>query len=100
MANASQLLCAILLASTATAAEAAEPAHYLYAWAGDADEKDSDFLAVIDADPASAKYGQVVATAPIGAKATMPHHIEYETPPGTTLFANGWKASHRASTRC
>jgi hypothetical protein len=23
----------------------------------------------------------------------MPHHIEYETPPANTLFANGWKAS-------
>ena len=71
-----------------------EPAHYLYAWAGDDDEKDSDFLAVIDADPGSKSYGAVVATAPTGFKATMPHHTEYETPPGGTLFADGWKASH------
>ena len=78
--------------ATATA-EPGKPAQYLYAWAGDADEKNSDFLAVIDADPASANYGKVVATAQTGTKATMPHHIEYETPPGTTLFANGWKAS-------
>lgn len=69
------------------------PGSYIFAWAGDADEKDSDFLAVIDADRASATYGQVVTTAPVGAKATMPHHIEYETPAGTTLFANGWKAA-------
>lgn len=78
----------------ATAAAGAKPGAYLYAWSGDADEKDSDFLAVIDVDPASADYGKVVATAPIGVKATMPHHIEYETPPGTTLFANGWKSGH------
>ena len=77
-----------------TATEAAKPARYLYAWAGDADEKDSDFLAVIDVDPTSSTYGQVVSTGPIGVKATMPHHIEYETPPGTTLFANGWKSGH------
>jgi hypothetical protein len=75
-------------------ADTVKPAHYLYAWAGDEDEKDSDFLAVIDADPDSKTYGAVVATAPTGFKATMPHHTEYETPPGGTLFADGWKASH------
>ena len=97
MAKAAQLLSALLLGNlswTATAAEPPKPAQYIFAWAGDEDEKESDFLAVIDADPASATYGKVLATAPIGVKATMPHHIEYETPPATTLFANGWKAGH------
>jgi hypothetical protein len=70
------------------------PGSYLYVWAGDADEQESDFLAVIDANAGSKSYGQVVATVPVGAKATMPHHIEYESPPGTLLFANGWKAGH------
>ena len=86
-------ICAGWLSSAAVAAADRAAAQYLYAWAGDDDEKDSDFLAVIDADPASSNYGQVIATAQTGAKATMPHHVEYETPPGTTLFANGWKAS-------
>jgi len=94
MARGAQLLPALFLACFSGGAAAAEPARYLYAWAGDGDEKDSDFLAVIDADPASATYGKVVSTAPLGVKGIMPHHIEYETPPGTTLFANGWKASH------
>ncbi len=89
---------AAILAGGVSSAAVAEvdqsAAHYLYAWAGDDDEKDSDFLAVIDANPASPNYGQVIATVPTGVKATRPHHIEYETPPGTTLFANGWKASH------
>lgn len=91
-----KLLAAVAVGSCLGAANsaAAKPGAYLYAWSGDEDEKDSDFLAVIDADPGSATYGKVVATAPIGVKATMPHHIEYETPPGTTLFANGWKSSH------
>jgi len=31
---------------------------YLFAWCGD-DKTASDFLAVIDADPASLRYGQV-----------------------------------------
>ena len=69
MASAGKLCVATIMASLASpsgAAEARKPAPYLYAWAGDEDEKDSDFLSVIDADPASATYGKVVATAPIG----------------------------------
>lgn len=92
MSKLASILSVACFASAAATASPQKPASYLYAWAGDEDEKDSDFLAVIDADPASANYGKVVATAPIGVKATMPHHIEYETPPGGNLFANGWKA--------
>ena len=73
-------------------AAAQAPARYLDVWAGDADEQESDFLAVVDAAQGSADYGKVVATLPVGARATMPHHTEYETPPGAILFANGWKA--------
>lgn len=99
MAIAAATALALALAGVETSAKATEQrtadrlvGSYLYVWAGDADEKDSDFLAVVDADPASAGYGSVVATLPVGAKATMPHHIEYESPPGDLLFANGWKA--------
>ena len=72
----------------------AERGAYLYVWSGDADEQDSDFLAVIDARASSPAYGKVVATVPVGAKATMPHHIEYEYPADHLLFVNGWKAGH------
>ena len=65
---------------------------YLFVWAGDSDGKDSDFLAVIDARPEAATYGEVVATLPVGAIGTFPHHIEYEFPPNSQLFANGWGA--------
>ena len=34
------------------------PGHYLFAWTGDAALKGKDFLAVIDADPASKSYGR------------------------------------------
>ncbi len=71
---------------------AAPPGSYLYVWAGDGDEKDSDFLAVVDARPSSATYGELVATLPVGTTATMPHHVEYESPRDNLLFANGWKA--------
>ena len=69
-------------------------ATHLFVWAGDADEEDSDFLAVIDARRAEPTYGRVVATLPVGARATMPHHTDYEYPADDILFANGWKAGH------
>lgn len=62
---------------------------YLFALAGDKDEKDEDFFAVIDVRPGSATLGKTVATLPIGMKASMPHHMEYWTPgSGELLFAN------------
>lgn len=65
-------------------------ADYLVVWAGDKDGKDSDFLAVIDADRTAPSYGEVIATLPVGADATMPHHTEYEYPANHLIFANGW----------
>ena len=63
---------------------------YLYVWAGDQDAKDSDFLMVIDAQPSSATYTQVVATVPVGMSGSLPHHLEYWLPDSTSfLFANG-----------
>ena len=65
------------------------PSRYLYVWAGDADGADADFLAVIDVDPGSSRYGDVVNTVPVGMRRSMPHHLEYELPPqGSLLFAN------------
>jgi hypothetical protein len=68
------------------------PASYLFVWSGDLDEQDSDFMTVVDARPSEPTYGQVVATLPVGERATMPHHTEYEYPASDTLFANGWTA--------
>ncbi|HZF68313.1 MAG TPA: hypothetical protein VEZ47_09770, partial [Gemmatirosa sp.] len=71
-------------------AAARTPARFLYVWAGDKDEKESDFLAVVDVRVASPTYGQVLATEPVGMRGTLPHHTEYELPaPGRLLFANG-----------
>lgn len=63
---------------------------FLYAWAGDADKHDSDFLAVIDVDPGSATYASVVQTLPAGAVGTRPHHTNYEMPADGILWANGF----------
>lgn len=66
----------------------------LYVWAADADSKESDFLATIDADPASADYGRIIATTPVGVKGTVPHHTEYEYPREGLLLANGFLGNH------
>jgi hypothetical protein len=67
-------------------------ADYLYVWAGDADGADSDFLAAIDVKSSSPTFGEVIATAPAGVGAMMPHHTEYEYSGDGVLFANGWLA--------
>lgn len=82
----------VLLAWSLSAADRPAGRSYLFAWCGDIAMKTSDFLAVIDADPASLKYGQVLATAPTGFSGSMPHHTEAEVPKSGKLMANGFEA--------
>lgn len=63
---------------------------YLFVWAGDADKRESDFLAVVDVDRQSPRYAEVVTTLPVGAVGTVAHHTEYEMPPDGVLWANGF----------
>lgn len=65
---------------------------YLFVWAGDADRRESDFLAVVDIDRQSPTYTDVVATLPVGAVGTVAHHTEHEMSPGAALWANGFAA--------
>jgi len=89
-------LVAAASAASACGAPARAPAparSYVFAFAGADDRKGggSDFLAVIDADSLSPTYGLVVASAPIHAVGTMPHHMELTMPgAGQWLFANGF----------
>jgi hypothetical protein len=62
--------------------------HYLFAWTGDAENKGNDFLAVIDADPASASYGHLLTTLATDQKTGYVHHTEYTMPASGMLFAN------------
>jgi hypothetical protein len=62
---------------------------YLLVWAGDADRRDSDFLAVIDVDPTSATYGVVVNTLPVGSRGNEPHAMETSRAPDGLVFAGG-----------
>ena len=61
---------------------------YMFAWTGDVEHKGNDFLVVIDADPASASYGQLVTTLATDQRTMRVHHTEYVMPASGMLFAN------------
>lgn len=85
-------LFSILVLSLTLSSAAGKKKSYLFAWCGDMEKKASDFLAVIDADPESPQYGQVLRTLPTGVAGAVPHHTEIEMPPNGMLMANGFKA--------
>jgi hypothetical protein len=87
------LLAVFLIACGSCAKTAATTdGEYLFLWAGDAERKASDFLAVIDASPTSAHYGSIVASVPTGVVGAHPHHTEQEMPANGHLLANGFHA--------
>ncbi|HWY55233.1 MAG TPA: hypothetical protein VNZ03_12265 [Terriglobales bacterium] len=61
---------------------------YMFAWTGDVEHKGNDFLVVIDADPASTSYGQLVTTLATDQRTMRVHHTEYVMPASGMLFAN------------
>jgi hypothetical protein len=90
-----------VLAGCAGAPDAldAKGSQFLFVWSGDKDKVRVRFslMSVVDLREGSATYGDVVATAPIGATGTMPHHVEYEFPAGGMLFGDGFtRESHVA----
>jgi hypothetical protein len=66
------------------------PGSYLFVWAGDFRAKANDFLAVINADPASHFYGQAAASVPAPGAVGDAHHTELEMPKSGFLLANGY----------
>ena len=62
--------------------------HYMFAWTGDVAHKGTDFLAVIDADPASPTYGKLMTTIVTDQQTKQIHHTEYVMPLSGMLFAN------------
>ncbi|MGH7508989.1 MAG: hypothetical protein ACREMZ_05925 [Gemmatimonadales bacterium] len=76
----------------ARATDQAGRSRYLFVWAGDADKRHSDFVAVVDVDPRSPTYADVLTTLPVGAVGTLAHHTEYEMPADGVLWANGFAA--------
>jgi hypothetical protein len=62
---------------------------YLVVWAGDADRKDSDFLAVVNANPSSRKYGHVIATVPVRSSGNEPQELNDGFRYDGRVFASG-----------
>lgn len=53
------------------------PEKVLYVFCVDADAKDNDFLAVVDVDPKSAMYGQVINQLDLGSSGNETHHFGF-----------------------
>ena len=64
-----------------------EPDSYVVVWLYDEDFQDSDFLAVIDTDPASETYTEIVETIPTGMIGSTAHHTNYSYPESGRLFS-------------
>jgi len=83
------LLTAVLLLFVTPRPPAPPPAgHFVIAWVGDSSGKGDDFLAVIDADPASPSYGRLITTLVTDQRTLKIHHTEYTMPASGMLFAN------------
>lgn len=84
------ILSAVACSPAADSTVPADGTGLLYVWAADADAKDPDFLAVLDARTESSTYGAVLTTVPVDGRGNVPHHTEYAITPGAGLWANGW----------
>jgi selenium-binding protein 1 len=69
-----------------------KPEKYLYVFCVDADAKDNDFLAVIDVDAQSPKYGQILYQLDLGSAGNETHHFGFTDDRthiwGCSLFSN------------
>src|SRR6266852_2886749 len=80
------LAAVMMLAAPLSAAE-----KYLFVWAGDQSRSNPDFLAVVDFDERSPRYGAVIKTVPLpgaGATGNEPHHVGISED-GKVLAAGG-----------
>ena len=82
------LMLAAVVPSVQVQAGVPPSGHYLFAWAGDIAQEGNDFLAVIDADPASPTYGHLMTTVVTDQQTGQVHHTEYTMPQSELLFAN------------
>lgn len=91
------LACSLLLMSAI-----ARAGDYLYVWGMETRDPSRpmpppetmgrDFLAVFDVRSNSADFGKLIAMLPVGAKARMAHHTNYEMPADGRLFASDYMA--------
>ncbi len=81
--------CGLLFLSTYSASAMDSP--YLFVWAADDDRQESDFLAILDANPKSPTYGDVLTTLDVGFPSRA-HHSEHRMPDDAHLFVNGFRS--------
>ena len=104
LSGAALFLCASITAACsreepAAAAVPTPSAKYLMVWAGPQSMPgmsmkagSPDFVAVLDADTTSPRYGAVITSAPVGSGGMMAHHTEYRFPSGGVVFADDYEA--------
>ena len=91
----------IALASALLAMSASvQASNYLYVWGMETrdpskpmpapDTMGRDFLAVFNVRSGSAGFGRLIAMLPVGTKAQMAHHTNYEMPRNGRLFASDY----------
>lgn len=89
-------LLAVLLVGCRDAPNSAAsgPSRHIYAWAGTGNDttRGIDMMTVLDGDPASARYGAVLAAITVDSNGRMPHHTEFSMPAEGFLFANDYSA--------
>jgi hypothetical protein len=86
-------LASLALGAAAQSQPAKATDRYLFVWVGDPAKTGNDFLAVVDADPASPTYGKLVTSVGTDQKSSKAHHTEYEMPASGMLFANDHDAN-------
>lgn len=69
-------------------ADTGEDETLLYVWTRDGDGKETDAISVVDVDPASATFGEILYMAPTGSPANEAHHFGY-TANGDRIFGGG-----------
>ena len=74
------VLASFMLPAAAQSQPMKKAGHYLFVWTGDQAKQGNDFLAVIDADPASRGYGKLLTSVATDQKSNNAHHTEYSMP--------------------
>src|SRR5688572_16291269 len=87
------IMASLTVGAPAHSQTAKRPNHHLFVWAGDPDKTGHNFVAVVDADPASPSYGKLATSVVTDQKSAKPHHTEYEMPASGMLFANDHDAN-------
>ncbi len=69
---------------------------YLFVWAGAENTDESDFLAVIDVNPDSPDFGDIVSSVQVGVNGAA-HHSEHVMPKGDSLFVGKFRTAAAGS---